>query len=70
MICFIVACSLGVSQERVYGLIEAYSQICSVLSGLAFAITCERVIQCHVMALRRFTCRQFDCNLEYKIVFN
>ena len=70
-ICFIVTCSLGGSQEHVYGLREAYSLICSMLSGLASAITCEWVLssmQCHVMTLRRF--RKFNCNLKDKIVFD
>ena len=45
-ICLIISCSLGVSQERVYRLREAYSLICSVLSGVASVITCERQF-CH-----------------------
>ena len=39
-------------------------------TGICHHLWTSSVIQCHVMALRRFTCRQFDCNLEDKIVLN
>ena len=48
-ICFIVTCSLGISQERVYGSREVYSLICLLLSGLASAITCERALSSSAM---------------------
>ena len=38
--------------------------------GICHHLWTISVIQCHVMALRGFTCRQFDDNLEDKIVLN
>ena len=60
-ICFIVTCSLGISQELADLFTVDWTDIC-------YHLWTSSVIQCHVMALRRF--RQFDCNLKDKVVFN
>ena len=53
-----------------YRLREAYSLICSVLSGVASVITCERQF-CHPVPCSGFErFGQFDCNLKEKAVFN
>ena len=39
-------------------------------TGICHDFWTSSVVQCHIMALRRFTCMQFDCSLEDKIVFN